>query len=372
MRDNSIIQGSEAWLEVKQKTIGGSEIYTLVYHYCFEDLKALGFSDEQLIKDRPFRTIQELFLKVKFGAKLDDILPVHKVFGNSMEEYIARRLEKKMPNISVERTKDFIMTDGLASSSPDARITIKAGSFPDYDNKNLIDASWGKGGCELKTSSYFSKFSKGGTRLQYIFQKQHNMLLDGDLKFGILTAINPKVEEVEIEGVLFPSDGEFAKCRSYMWASEGKFNLLDELYDLQVYVYPKLPAFQAMIIKSLNLFQEALDKYDEDQSYFPRNSEDLAGLEREKKLWAQLWPEKFGTFKIAQGSKLDMLLDERYQAQVESMFADQAKVKAECEIMETIKYYGLGKYTELCGSNNRAAWTKNGQIRFCKLKESKI
>jgi len=87
-----IIQGSKEWLDYKQKTIGGSEIYTLVYHYCFKDLEALGFETEELIKDRPFRTIQELFLKVKFGAQLDDILPVHKVFGNALEEYIARRL----------------------------------------------------------------------------------------------------------------------------------------------------------------------------------------------------------------------------------------------------------------------------------------
>lgn len=364
-----ILQGTEAWLEAKQSKISASEIFSLCLHYCKKELEAMGFD---LKEERSFRSVQELFLKVKFGAKLSEIDPVHSQFGQGMEDYIAYRLKYAIPELKIERSKEFIINEKLhtlAACSPDGYVKYIANHtvLSDFDNTCLIDKSWGSGAMELKTANYFANFgSEKGSKLHYIMQVQMQLLVMG-LKWGCLAVLMPK--EKEFDEPFFK--GQILEKAKMAFPGNYSISGLGQYYDLKYYIYPELPRFQAMIMKSLNAFQADLDTYDTDPSAFPRNSEDLMGLQREKAMWAQLWPEKFGVLEIDQNSKLNALLNDRYQAQVESMFADQAKTKIECEINQLIQQGGLGKYTELKGSDNRMIWTKNGQVRFYKLKEGK-
>lgn len=374
---SSILQGSEEWKQAKQSKISASEIYSLVHHYCAKELQALGFD---LVKERPFRTVQEMFLKVKFDAKLSAIDPIHSEFGNGMESYIAYRLGQKLPQLKIERSKEFILNEELhplAACSPDGYIVAGSNPLDDFDKTCKITNEWGEGALELKTANYFANFDHGGPKGQYLFQLQYQMMVMG-LKWGMLAVLIPKQKEYDepffkgqvlqqvktIDNNVYHIGLEnVAQWNNQKHLLECKN--LNEVYDLTNYIYPELPAFQAMILKALNAFQSDHDGYDQgNQSCFPRNNEDLTGLQREKQLWGQLWPEKFGSLVVTPTSKLDQLLNDRYQAQVEMMFAEQNKLKLECEINDLVKKEGLGKYTELKGTEHRLVFIKNGQQRF--------
>lgn len=378
---NNIIQNTPEWLEAKQSKISASEIFSLVLHYARPELEKMGFD---LKEERSFRTVQELFLKVKFGAKFSNIDPIHSEFGLGMEPYVAYRLRQELPIykldltspfLDIERSKDFIINEklhSLAACSPDGYLKFNQilnknfiYSIPDFDKTCEIDGSWGDGALELKTANYFANFgSEKGSRLNYIFQLQFQMMVM-ELKWGCLAVLMPKEKEF---------DDPFFKGRvleKAERANPGNFSIsgLEEFYDLKYYIYPELPAFQSMIMKAIAKFQEDLDMYDIDQSRFPRNSEDLAGLQREKALWGQLWPNHYGIKELAANEELDRLLNERYQAQCESLFAEQNQKKIENEINQVLKQTGLEKFVEIKGTENRLLFIKNGQIRHYKVRK---
>ena len=187
------------------------------------------------------------------------------------------------------------------------------------------------------------------------------------LKWGVLAVLMPKSKEY---------DEPFFKGKTLRSVEIAEWSLMHpendkiaQYYDLKNYIYPELKGFQVLIIKALNCFQEALDKYDTDQSVFPRNSEDLTGLQREKQLWGQLWADHYGKKELAGEDELDKLFNERYQAQVEKMFAEQAFEKINNEIYQKVKQSGDDKYCEIKGTEHRMSWIKNGQVRFYRLKE---
>lgn len=379
-----IIQGSEAWLEAKQSKISASEIFSLVLHYCRPELEAMGFN---LKEEKSFRTVQELFLKVKFGAKLSEIDPVHSQFGNGMEPYVAYRLEREIPELAqVERSKEFITNENLhplAACSPDGYVSTY-GAIADFDKTCEIDSSWGRGAMELKTANYFANFgSEKGSRLNYIFQNQFQMMVLG-LKWGCLAVLMPKEKEFDepfFKGKVlnqiecFESTWDlYSRNPMTLEAREEIISLrkkIDQYYDLKYYIYPELPAFQAMIMKSLNAFQADLDAYSVgDQNAFPRNSEDLAGLQREKAMWAQLWPDHdFGSKQLKADDELNEMLNEHYKYQEAAMFAKQDLAKINNEIFQKVKASGFDKFCEIRGIENRLMWDKNGVVRFYKIKE---
>ena len=361
----AILQHSPEWYEAKQSKISASEIFSLVHHYCNKELQTMGFD---LVKERPFRTVQEMFLKVKFGAKLSEIDPIHSLFGNGLEPYISYRLGQELPQLSIERSKEFVVNEELhplAACSPDGYVELQplndgTAYLEDFDNTCRIDYTWGNGALELKTANYFANFDVGGCRLQYLFQLQYQLAVMG-LNWGILAVLMPKSKEYD--DPFFK--GQVLKEVEMRVVDDYSF---EDCYQLKYYIYPVLPGFQALIMKALNCFQEALDKYDNDDSYFPRNSEDLIGLQREKQLWGQLWPEHFGKKELAGADELDKLLNERYQAQVEKMFAEQNFEKINNEILQRVKQSGDDKYCEITGTEHRMSWIKNGQVRFYRLK----
>lgn len=359
-----IIQNTPEWLQAKKSKIGGSEIYSLVYHYCKPELEALGID---LIKDKPFKSVLELFIKIKHGEEINDIEEVHKVFGNVLEEYIAYRLRKELPESKIDRTKKFVLSPTfhiLAACSPDGYIELPEFSeiehvepffLIDFDKTCKINHEWGIGMVELKTANFFSKFQQGGSRLQYIFQDQYNMRCEG-LKWGILTALTPKEEQIEIEGVSFPSDDPFVKGWNGNCAREGNYEFLDQFYDLQYYVYPTLPAFQTIIEKALNAFQTDLDN-----NKYPNPSfGDKARLEREKKLLGKLWPDKFG--EIQADEEINDYINQRMTAHNEALKAETEKVEFDNKIILATK-----KYTKIIGTDYKATYDSRGSLRYSRV-----
>lgn len=353
----TIKQQTPEWLKAKRNKIGGSEIFSLVHHYCAKELIDMGFD---LAKERPFRTIQELFLKIFFDAKLSPIDPMHAEFGQGLEPYVTYRLQQELPNIKVEQAKDFIANKelhNLAVCSPDGYLTMNDCEIKDFDDTCLINQQWGRGMLELKTANYFANFDNGGSKLQYLFQLQFNMLV-AQLKWGCLAVLLPKEKEF---------DDPFFKGKTLIKAEAQQE--IDQYYDLKYYIYPQLGKFQEMIMKALDCFQKDLDGYKNgDQSSFPRASEDLAGLQREKAMWGQLWPNHYGDKELQQDDELNILLNERMAAQEQSMFAKQAFDLVTNEICQKVKDLGYDKFCNIVGTENRLSFIKNGQMRFYKIK----
>lgn len=357
----NIVQGTDEWLEAKQETIGGSEIYSLIHHYCAKELQEMGFN---LFKEKPFRTVQEMFLKVFFDAKLGSIDPVFSEFGNGMESFIAYKLGKELPMLNIERTKDFIINESfnnLAACSPDGYCEFQDNnsSLQDFDETCTISKANGRGLLEFKTANYFAGFEEGGSKLQYIIQLQYNMMISR-CNWGILAVITPKQESY---------DEPFFKGRMLEKVESSKLEEVNQYYDMQHYIYPVLPVFQGLITKALIMFKRDLDGYKEGrQECFPRNSEDREGLEREKTLWAQLWPEHYGIKELEEDDELNALLNERAVAQEQTKFADTRFKEINNEILQRIKAFGYDKFVEIKGTENRAQFIKNGQLRFYKNK----
>lgn len=370
---NNILQGTQQWLDAKQSKISASEIFSLVLHYCRPELEQMGFN---LLEEKSFRTVQELFLKVKFGAKLSEIDPVHAEFGNGMEPYVAYRLGQELNKgfglYNIERSKEFVINEDLhplAACSPDGYIQQLVGAtnpLRDFDNTCDITAEWGKGAMELKTANYFANFgSEKGSRLHYIFQLQMQMMVM-ELRWGVLAVLMPKEKQFDEPFFKGKVIGQLGFVMSDYSANH--LSNFDQFYDLKYYIYPRLIAFQAMILKSLKCFQRDLDAYEAgDQNAFPRNSEDLAGLQREKQMWAQLWSDHYGKKELSGDDELDKMLNERYKYQEAKMFAEQDLDNITNEIYQKVKAMGFDKFTEIIGTKNRMSWIKNGQVRFYKI-----
>lgn len=344
----TIIQGSDTWLEARKSKIGGSEVFSLIAHYCAKELREMGLD---MTKEKPFRTIQEQFLKIKFGAELSKIDPVHSEFGNGLEGYVAYRLQQELPQLEIERTKDFIVNPELhklAACSPDGYVEIKEGFIlPDFDKQKELNSLCGRGILELKTANYFTSFDNE-TRLQYIFQLQYNMLVTG-CKWGVLAVLLPKEKQF---------DEPFFKGKVLEMINYQDFDRPQDIYDLKYYIYPQLHGFQALIIKALLSFKNDLDN----PEAYPRNAEDKAGIEREKKMLGELFPEKYGTLTLEEESELDELLNQRMIAQGAMLDAEKEMRNCEAEIIWQTK-----KYCEIIGSKHKIKWTSDGKTRFYKL-----
>ena len=119
----TIIQGTKEWLEAKKKTIGASEIFTLVHHYCSNELR--DYADQcgiNLIKEKPFRTVQELFIKVFYEVETSNIDPDVARFGLKMEDYVASVVLNDIQSCNIDRPNDFVKNESLhslASCPPD-------------------------------------------------------------------------------------------------------------------------------------------------------------------------------------------------------------------------------------------------------------
>lgn len=372
-----ILQNTAQWLEAKQGKIGGSEIYSLVYHYCSKELIKIGVN---LQTEYPFRTVQEMFLKVYFNAALDKIREADARFGKAVEPYIADRLAKEggLSFLDVETTKDFIINQSmheLAACSPDGYLKPRQNQpfeIDDFDKKNKITHESGVGCLELKSANYSTNFSyEAGARLCYIFQLQYQMMVLNS-SWGVLATIFPKENykeheffKGEIVGIL--SDGY----------NESLYEKLNHHFNFFYYVYPKLPIYQAMIFQALDCFSRDLEKYKKgDANAFPKNSEDLAGLQREKRIWSRLWSESYGDYYLSElkieDKQIDQLLDDRRQAILECNAANANKLKVENEVSQLVVRNGLDKYLRIIGTNQYLMFDRRGTLRVMPRRDNQV
>ena len=360
-----IKQHTPEWLTEKLKYIGGSEIYSLVWHYCKDDLIKAGVD---VVKEKPFMSPLQLFVKVKHGLINNDISVVNSQFGLEMEACINNRLNLENDNIIVTGSSNFVANDkiNLMACSPDGAIKIvENNSVPDFDKTCMIDSSWGDGMLEDKTTPFGFNFqSDFGAKFQYLFQLQYNMMATG-LKWGMLALSTPKEEEY---------DNDFFKGQIKEKAVNRNFAEIAEYYNLFTYVYPALKSMQEIILKSLKLFQEDLDK--DNYAGVLCQEEDLEMRVKDKKALSLAFPKHYGDLNLCQEEDSEMsmkdkkaleainnLLNERMVANVE-----EKKIKTEKTKIENELILATSKYNKVLGKEYRMIWTSNGQTRFYKNK----
>jgi hypothetical protein len=354
---NKITQQSPEWLEKKQPRIGGSEIYSLAAYYCQAELQKLGID---LIKEPPFKSALEVYLRVKFQCKEQPIDPVLSEFGLGVENYITSRLNAENPNLQIEGTRDFIINEDihkLACCSPDGYIEVKEGQIlRDFDDTCDISSKMGKGTLEIKTTRHdFNLKAEEGTRWQYLFQLQYNMMLLGH-KWGMLACLTPKEKEYDdpffkgkIIGLL-----KGVEIGMYEWRKK-IIKEIDNYYNLYTYPYSIIKPIQDICKLALQRFQEALDK----DNGLPMPSRDnLIKLTREKKMLASLYDEgsRFDTLKADE--ELNGLLNNRHTASSEAAKAASEKAEYDIEILKR-----MGDHVEIKGLDCRAFFDAAGRFQ---------
>ena len=348
MSQNNIVQNTPEWLEAKLLKIGGSEIYSLVYHYCKTELKALGVD---LMKEKPFKSALELFIKIKHGEEINDISEVNSEFGKGMESYINNRLSESLQQCLCEQTDAFIVDEEfhkLAACSPDGYI-ITNDNLIDFDKTCEIEPS--QGVIELKTTPYDFNFeAEKGAKWSYIFQLQYQMAVC-NTKWGVLAAISPKESQF---------DTDFFKGKVI---GGPKDSSLDSFYNFYYYILPKIPSLQDLIIKALNAFQADLEalRADPNADKYPTISEgDKVKLEREKKLFGKLWPEKFGEWQADE--EVSAMITERMIAHQEALKAETVKAELDNKIILATR-----RYTKIIGQDYKIVYDTRGSMRYSKV-----
>lgn len=384
-----IKQNTPEWLEAKKSKIGASEIFSLVAHYCKDELKQANID---LDNEKAFKTPLELFLKVKFGVVDDSFSEVNRDFGLGMEGYILYRLgqeEKFKDKVQFEGSKDFIVNDKnghIACCSPDGYINFyteftEVGeyyvSLQDFDDKTTIDANYSQGVLELKTTPFGFNFeAEKGLKWGYIFQLNYQMLVCNK-KWGILAAIAPKEKSYDTDffkgkvlgKVEIKSRWEEEKIRVFSDFSGGRatynaegyiYPNFDDYYNLYTYIYPENKTIQNLCILALERFQKALDN-----NILPNISIDCkVRLQREKGLLAKMYPDKYGSLKA--NEELEGLLKDEREANIQALKDETERQAYICEIIKK-----MGNHIELVGSESTAKFSKKGSLLFSKTKEGK-
>jgi hypothetical protein len=343
----NIKQHTPEWIEAKLSTIGGSEIYGLIYYYCKQDIQKLGIN---LLEEPPFSSALELFIKIKFNKRVDNFNVVNSEFGLGMEDYISTRLAIELDKCKINSKKDYIINQNihpLVSCSPDGYIDL-TGEVKDYDGTCIINKGWGLGILEGKTAPFDFHFeSKSGAKWKYIFQVQYNMMVTV-LKWGVLALLVPKERDL---------DNDFTKGKVVTLAKYNEWDEIDELYDLYYYIYPAMPVIQSLIIKALNAFQADLDN-----NNWPLPSSHLPTQQREKKALSLVYPDRYGILQADE--EINGLINMRQQAQIEENKIASEKNEAHLKILQK-----TGKYCEIIGLEYRGKYDKNGVLKFYKNKQ---
>lgn len=347
----TIKQQSQEWLQEKRKYIGGSEIFSIVLHYCKKELEQIGIKNET-----SFKTAIEIYLEKKFDVKPDPISQVCSEFGLGMEDFIINRINQENNNFVATGSKDFIINSDiheLAACSPDGFVEAKEDSV-DYDKKE-VKAS--KGLLESKTV-YF--FSESHSKWSYLFQCNYNCMLL-DLPFFVLPQLKVKDSEYDkdffkgktlgkIESLEILKDN--FKCLDK--AKQDLYNHLDQYYDLEIYTHKANKTIQNICKLALKRFQEAMDNV-----ILPNLSDNKDKLIREKKMLAKMYPEKYGEIKA--DNELDYLLSER--GIINNEFT---KLKTELESTNCKIIQGMGKNISVVGTDYIAKFDKRGALRVNK------
>lgn len=363
---SNIQQHTPEWFEAKKTRVGASEIAGIVYHYCQKELADLGISFE------PYNTALQTYCKIKFGVELP-FPEVLSKWGLGMESYILERFNslffshttreliynpdpelnykylKKHYKIEAKATKDFVIQDDLAACSPDGYLEISEGeSIKDFDNQVTINESWGRGILEMKTASFSQRAEfKDGFKWPYIFQMQYQMMIC-NCNWGVGTVLSP-IEPWENE--------DFHKGYILGKLESGNIEGLDEIFDLQYFIYAKKPALVDLINLALMRFRNHLNSNILPNPYKGTKQTLIAN---EKQILAMIYPERFG--EIVANEEQEALLNEMMFLQ-----AEKKKIEIEEGSLRNQIGHSMQDNIAITGTSYQAKFDSRNSLRFKKI-----
>lgn len=340
---SAIQQHTPEWLEAKKTRVGASEIAGLVYYYCKKELADLGISFE------PYNTALQTYCKIKFGVELP-FPEILSKWGLGMEPYILERFQFLFLT-KTTATKDFVIKDDLVACSPDGYLKIRESeSIRDFDDQVTINSSWGRGVLEMKTASFSQKAEfKDGFKWPYIFQMQYQMIVC-DCNWGIGTVLMPK-EPWENE--------DFQKGYILGKIESGNKEGLDELFDLQYFIYAKKPALVALIKLALERFRNHLENNILPNPY---KGEKQILIANEKQILAMIHPERFG--EIVANEEQEALLNDMMFLQAEKKKIEVEECGLKNQIMQLMQ-----DNIAIIGKNYQAKFDSRNALRFKKINQ---
>ena len=256
------------WLEAKNKMIGASEIYSLVFEYYIENnyqefIKNFpNLANDKIKKEQPFLTATQLLINKKYNLS-NEINKVDSIFGNLMEDYIIEKIKNDVnfdiieKNIDEDGKYNLKINDNFhpkACATPDGIITIndsfetECGAIINQPTKAVL---------ELKTARLDTTSDEA--KLQYLFQLQQQMATTG-LDYGMIAILQPNSFDNFIINDL-EYDYQLLKTRILIMHEYKLFSeindLLSQHFDIKIFFYKKNDFI-------LEIMKNCIDKFYED------------------------------------------------------------------------------------------------------------
>lgn len=347
MKISDIKANTPEWREIRKKYVGASEIYGILYHYKYNELKKIAYEYNYKKIEKPFKSAYEIWHKLKYGHELEIESSVDGIFGKEMEKYIIlySRLKSNI-NINLKNSiNKFVINSNihkLAACSPDIFI-----------EKNILS--------EIKTSRFSQE---NQPKLKYITQLLYQMIIC-EMNKGTLIIASSKNKEKDSDFERGRILGTFERgahtlkermiLEEFM---EENFNIYEYFYDNEIYSNLQNLCFECLDLLEADL---ALDNEPIAIDY-ETGEPDLIFRNKELKLKTMLNQAQFGPIKV-NGQELDQDLEE-YKHGKEQIIAINQELERGAEYNIRL---ALMNNMELIGTNYRAHYDKGNKLRVQKI-----
>ena len=320
----NIIQHTEEWFDAKLKSIGGSEIGSLVQYYCAEEVQKYF---PTLAEESFFSTPFEIFVKIKHGVRVDNDERSSDErntleYGTKMEKYAVFRANQESRGVAkYEGTDSFWENKEInkyATCSPDGFVEL-FGEKQSFGTDEKINSTYGKGLLEIKTSQYGVNF-ENELSFQYILQLQWNMLITG-CKWGSLFALLPKNKE---------GDELYNKGRKVALAGINQFEILNSELNAKEWCYTENKALQQLCILAIKRFEVALNGRE-----YPILSSNATKNKRERVLLRHLKPSVYGEREAIDGE--NELINQRMKLDKEIKEMEKHKLEIDNKLLISLQ-----------------------------------
>ena len=340
MKYTQIQQGTPQWLEAKNLTIGGSEIYNIVIEFTTEEERNKYLKD--FFVESSFGSSMQTAIKNLYGITPNNFSEVNRDYGNAMELPMVEWLNHTYSQtLKAEYTRDFVMHEKHPniSCSPDGYIELQNEVY-EFGTETPITKADGYGLLELKTIR-IEDAKESEAKMQYLFQCNWNAWVCGLNWYAIVRSY---AKDYNLEN-------DFAKGKRVVYAENKQYNKIFEEVECDVAFYKISRAVINLCILASNKYFQKLNEarkldYGKMWSVFEL-SKKSSQFQQEKRLLAQIQDpaiqERFGK-REATENEVNMMVER---------FANNIKIKELEERNTTIDglfIKEIGDNTSIVGS----------------------
>jgi hypothetical protein len=343
MKISNIKANTPEWKEARKNYVGASEIYSLVYHYCYAELEQISKRLELPI-EKPWKGAYEIWHKIKYGHELEMDNQDDAYFGKEMERYIIGWIERNMFSSLSQFSLARLLTSNEFNSNKygegffvlNSDFHILAACSPDlFAKKEML--------FELKTSRYLKEQK---SKLKYIFQLQYQMTICAIEKGNLIIAFSKDPK--------FDTDFQ----RGYILGGLKGMDYIQNYFDIKNFQFGSDLEIQELCQKALNYLHNDILNNNPPTSINPKTNElDFAAWNKDLKLMAM----------VNKACGPEWVIDTELNQALEDYKHGKEQIAAiNAEIAQNAEYRirkELLSHTELIGNNFRAYYDKGNKLR---------